>query len=146
MIADELCHTRAVGLGSVDFNAGDIPSIMTLLVIGCCQELISSDKDAFGSRALLIHFTLKEYFSIHQDIFSRPHSAIPLIRLTYLNYHGVNDLTAGPPADFSADFQALSNNYRSPFSNIDSPLSTPWLLLHKHPSSTPATLNKQPLR
>ena len=30
LIADELCDTWAVELGSVDFNAGDFPSIMTL--------------------------------------------------------------------------------------------------------------------
>jgi len=52
--ADELCHALAVELGSTDFNAGNVPSISTL--VGCCQGLITIDKEA--STVRLIHFTL----------------------------------------------------------------------------------------
>ena len=38
---DELCHALVIGLGSADFNASNIPSIMTL--VGCCQGLITTD-------------------------------------------------------------------------------------------------------
>ena len=33
----------------------------------------------------MIHFALQEYLSAHPDIFSKPHSAMAEIRLTYLN-------------------------------------------------------------
>ena len=65
---DELCHALAIELGSKDFNADNIPSIKTL--IGCCQGLITVDKEA--STVRLVHFTLKEYLSAHPDIFSSP--------------------------------------------------------------------------
>ena len=42
----------------------------------------------------LIHFTLKEYFSTHSDIFSKPHSAIAEICLTYLNSQQNKTLSA----------------------------------------------------
>ncbi|RPB03811.1 hypothetical protein L873DRAFT_100552 [Choiromyces venosus 120613-1] len=42
--ADELCHALAVELGSTDFNAGNVPSIATL--VNCCQGLITVDKEA----------------------------------------------------------------------------------------------------
>ena len=89
---DELCHALAVELGSMDFNAGNIPSIMTL--VSCCQGLITVDKEA--STVRLIHFTLKEYLSAHPDIFSRPHAAIAEICLTYLNSQQVKALSANP--------------------------------------------------
>ena len=78
---DELCHALAIELGSTDFNASNVPSIMTL--VSCCQGLITVDKEA--STVRLIHFTLREYLSAHPDIFSRPHSTIAEICLTYLN-------------------------------------------------------------
>ena len=62
------------------YGTENVPSISTL--IGCCQGLITVDKEAFTVR--LIHFTLQEYLSAHPDIFSRPHSAIAEICLTYL--------------------------------------------------------------
>ena len=40
--ADELCHALAVQLGYTDFDAGNIPSIQTL--VNCCQGLITIDK------------------------------------------------------------------------------------------------------
>ena len=92
--ADELCHALAIELGSTDFNAGNIPSIVTL--VSCCQGLISVDKDAFRPRVRLIHFTLREYLSAHPDIFSRPHSAMAEICLTYLNFQQVKALPADP--------------------------------------------------
>jgi len=66
--ADELCHALAIELGSTDLNAGNIPSISTL--VGCCQGLIAVDKEA--STVRLIHFTLREYLSARPDIFTRP--------------------------------------------------------------------------
>ena len=42
----------------------------------------------------LIHFTLREYFSAHPDIFSRPHSAMAEICLTYLNSQQIKVLSA----------------------------------------------------
>ena len=92
--ADELCHALAVELGSTDFSAGNIPSVSTL--IGSCQGLIAVDKEA--STVRLIHFTLQEYFSAHPDIFSRPHSAIAEICLTYLNSQQVKALSTAPSA------------------------------------------------
>ena len=79
--ADELCYALAVELGSTDFSAGNVPSISTL--VGSCQGLITVDKEA--STVRLVHFTLQEYFSAHPNIFSRAHSAMAEICLTYLN-------------------------------------------------------------
>jgi len=89
---NELCHALAIQLGSTDFNAGNIPSITTL--VSCCQGLISVDKAGFRPRVRLIHFTLKEYFSAHPDIFSSPHSKMAEICLTYLNSEQVKALSA----------------------------------------------------
>ena len=90
--ADELCHALAVELGSTDFNADNTPSISTL--VSCCQGLITVDKEA--STARLIHFTLQEYLSAHPDIFTRPHSAMAEICLTYLNSRQVKALSTTP--------------------------------------------------
>ena len=46
----------------------------------------------------LIHFTLQEYLSGHPDIFSRPHSVIAEICLTYLNSRQVKYLLTTPPS------------------------------------------------
>ena len=81
LTADELCHALAVELGSRVFNAGNAPSIAT--VVGCCQGLIAVDKRTSNVR--LIHPTLKEYLCARPDIFIRPHSAMAEICLTYLN-------------------------------------------------------------
>ena len=83
--ADELCHALAVKLGSTDFDVGNIPSMPTLM--NCCQGLITVDGEA--STVRLIHFTLQEYLSSHPDIFSKPHSAMAEICLTYLNSQSV---------------------------------------------------------
>ena len=93
--ADELCHALAVKLGSTDFDVGNIPSIPTL--VNCCQELITVDKEA--STVRLIHFTLQEYLSTHPDIFSKPHSVMAEICLTYLNSQSVKALWTDPSPD-----------------------------------------------
>jgi len=87
--ADELCHALAVELGSTDFNIDNVPSVSTLA--SCCQGLIAIDKEA--STVRLIHFTLQEYLSGHPDIFSRPHSAMAEICLTYLSSRQVKALS-----------------------------------------------------
>ena len=93
--ADELCHALAVDLGSTDFNTGNIPSMSTL--VSCCQGLIAVDKGT--STVRLIHFTLQEYLFAHPDIFSRPHSAMAEICLTYLSSQQVKALSANPSPD-----------------------------------------------
>ena len=85
---DELCYALAVELGSRNFDTNNIPSIST--VVGCCQGLISVDKDA--STVRLIHFTLQEYLSGLPNIFSGPHSAMAEICLTYLNSKQVKSI------------------------------------------------------
>ena len=93
--ADELCHALAVQIGSTDFDVGNIPSMATL--VNCCQGLITVDKEA--STVRLIHFTLQEYLSSHPDIFSKPHSAMGEICLTYLNPQSVKALSTDPSPD-----------------------------------------------
>ena len=86
---DELCYALAVELGSTYFSASNVPSVSTL--VDSCQGLITVDKEA--STVQLIHFTLQEYFSAHPDIFSRPHSAMAEVCLTYLNSQQVKSLS-----------------------------------------------------
>jgi len=93
--ADELCHALGVELGSTDFNTRNIPSMSTL--VGCCQGLIVVDKEA--STVRFIHFTLQEYLSAHPDLFSRPHSAMAEICLTYLSSQQVKALSTNPSLD-----------------------------------------------
>jgi len=93
--ADELCHALAVKLGSTDFDVGNIPSISTL--VSCCQGLITVDKEA--STVRLIHFTLQEYLSSPPDIFSKPHSAMAEICLTFLNSRHVKALSTARYGD-----------------------------------------------
>jgi len=90
--ADELCHALAVDLGSKDFNAGNAPSISTLM--SCCQGLIAVDKETLAAR--LIHPTVKEYLSTRLGIFGKPHAAMAEICLTYLNSEKVKALSADP--------------------------------------------------
>jgi len=93
--ADELCHALAVQPGSTDFDVGNIPSMSTL--VNCCQGLITVDKEA--STVRLIHFTLQEYLSAHPDLFTKPHSAMAEICLTYLNSKQVKALSIAPSPD-----------------------------------------------
>ena len=92
---DELCYALAVQIGSTDFDVGNIPSMSTL--VNCCQGLITVDKEA--STVRLIHFTLQEYLSTRPDIFSKPHSAMGDICLTYLNSKPVKALSTDPSPD-----------------------------------------------
>ena len=87
---DELCQALAVELGSNDFNAGNAPSILTL--ISCCQGLITVDKET--STVRLINFTLQDYLSARPDLFNAPHSTMAEICLTYLNSEQVKTLSA----------------------------------------------------
>ena len=89
LLANELCHALAVELGSTDFNIDNVPSVSTL--VSCCQGLIAIDKEA--STVRLVHFTLQEYLSGHPDIFSKPHSAMAEIYLTYLSSKQVKALS-----------------------------------------------------
>src|SRR5437879_8864896 len=78
---DELCHAVAIEIGETDFDPENVPSIGTLL--GCCQGLITVDKEA--STVRLIHFTVQEYLYAQPDLFNKPHSVIAEACLTYLN-------------------------------------------------------------
>jgi len=93
--ADELCHALAVQIGSTDFDAGNVPSMSTL--VNCCQGLITVDKEA--STVRLIHFTLQEYLFSHPDIFCKPDSAMGEICLTYLNSKSVKAISTDPSPD-----------------------------------------------
>ena len=105
--ADELCHALAVQLGSTDFDVGNIPSIPTL--VNCCQGLITVDKEA--STVRLLHFTLQEYLSAHPDIFSKPHSVMAEICLTYLNSQSVKALSTNPSNTRNAPFLKYCSVY-----------------------------------
>jgi len=106
--ADELCQALAVELRSPDFDVGNIPSIST--IVNCCQGLITVDKEA--STVRLIHFTLQEYLSSHPDIFTKPHSAIVEICLTYLNSQQVKALsTSRYPSIWGASFLEYCSVY-----------------------------------
>ena len=94
--ADELYHAFAVQLGSMDFGVGNIPSMSAL--VSCCQGFITVDKEASTFR--LIHFTLWEYLSSCPDIFSKPHSTIAEICLTYLNSRQSQSPFDNPPSRY----------------------------------------------
>jgi len=92
---DELCHARAVKLGSTDFNISSIPSMSTL--IGRCQGFIALDKET--STVRLIHFALQEYLSALSDIFSRPDLTMADCCLTYLSSQQVKATSTSPYHD-----------------------------------------------
>jgi len=149
---DEVCHALAVQLGSKDFDVGNIPSMSTL--VNCCQGLITVDKGA--STVRLIHFTLQEYLSSHPDIFSKPHSAMAEICLTYLNSKQVKALsTAHSPETRNTPFLEYCSVYWGVHAKRElsdygrslalellkedySPISTKLLLAHAnlHPTRT----------
>jgi len=105
---DEVCHALAVQLSSTDFDVRNIPSISTL--VNCCQGLITVDKEASAVR--LVHFTLQEYLSSHPDIFSKPHSTMAEICLTYLNSEQIKTLSTAPsPGTRSAPFLEYCSVY-----------------------------------
>ena len=106
--ADELCHALAVQVGSTDFDVGNIPSVPTLM--NCCQGLITVDKEASAVR--LIHFTLQECLSSRPNIFSKPHSAMGEICLTYLNSQQVKALrTSRSPSAQNTPFLEYCSSY-----------------------------------
>ena len=86
---DELRHALAVEIGSTNFDSENAPSLDALL--GCCQGLITVDKEASVVR--LIHFTVQEYLCGHPDFFIRPHSVIAEACLTYSNSPQVKNLS-----------------------------------------------------
>ena len=89
---EELCHALGVELGSKDFNAGNVPSVSTLL--SCCQGLITVDKETSVVR--LIHLTVKEYLSARSYISNTPHATMAEICLTYLISKQVKALSTRP--------------------------------------------------
>ena len=93
--ADELCHALAVEVGSANFDPDNVPLIATLL--GCCQGLITVDKEA--STVRLIHYTLQEYLSAYPHLFATAHSTIAETYLTYLNSQQVRSLPPYPLPD-----------------------------------------------
>jgi len=93
---DEICHALAIEMGSTEIKAKSVPSIRT--VLSCCQGLVVVDEGSSTIR--LIHFTLKEYFSRHGDLFDRPHSRIAETCLTYLNFQAISDIPANSIHDF----------------------------------------------
>ena len=93
--ADELCHALAVEIGSANFDPDNVPLMATLL--GCCQGLITVDKEA--STVRLIHYTLQEYLSDYPHLFSTAHSTIAETCLTYLNSRQVKRLPPYPLPD-----------------------------------------------
>jgi len=85
---DELCHALGVEIGSPDLDAGNVPSIGTLLA--CCQGLLAVDKEA--STVRLIHFTLREHLQAHPEGLGTPHSTMAESCLSYLNSHQIKSL------------------------------------------------------
>jgi len=60
----------------------------------------------------LIHFTLQEYLSVHPDLFSKPHSAMAEICLTYLNSKQVKAISIAPtPGTQSTPFLEYCSVY-----------------------------------
>jgi len=88
---DELCHALGVEIGSLDLDAGNVPSIGTLLA--CCQGLVSVDKEASTIR--LIHFSLQEHLRARPELFGTPHSIMAETCLSYLNSHQIKSLPSG---------------------------------------------------
>jgi len=104
----ELCHALAVQFGSTNFNGDNVPSMST--PVNCCQGLITVDGGA--STVRLIQFTFQEYLSTSPDIFSRPHSTMAEICLTYLNSKQVMAIPAdGSPGIFDTPFIKYSSLY-----------------------------------
>jgi len=94
---DELCHALAVQIGSTHFNTDNVPAAETLLT--CCQGLVAVDKEASTFR--LVHHTLREYLTTHQNLFPRAHSTMAETCLTYLDSTQAKALPAKPQPDLS---------------------------------------------
>ena len=91
--ADELCHSLAVKIGSLNLDAGHVPSTGTLLA--CCQGLVAVEKET--STVRFIHFTVQEFLRAHPEFFSSAHSTIAETCLSYLNSEQVKALSAPNP-------------------------------------------------
>ena len=86
---DELCHALGVEEGFTDSNIRNIPPIETLLTR--CLGLVTVEKSSSTLR--LVHYTLQEYLSHNPNLFSKPHSMIAEVCLTYLNFQQVRSLS-----------------------------------------------------
>ena len=104
----ELRHALAVERGSPNLNAGNVPSMGTLL--SCCQGLVVVDKEA--STVRLIHVTLQEYLRAHPELFGKVHSMMAETCLSYLNSQQVRALSKSTSPDLqSTPFLEYSSVY-----------------------------------
>ena len=85
----ERFHSLAVRIGSMDLDPGNMPWIATLVT--CCQGITNVDKEALTDPL----YSARVSFA-RPDIFSRPHSAMAEVCLTYLNCKQVKVLSAYP--------------------------------------------------
>ena len=86
---DELCHALGVEEESREWNTRNIPAIEILLE--CSLGLVTVEKSS--STVRLVHYTLQEYLSHSPNLFSKPHSVIAEVCLTYLNFPHIRDLS-----------------------------------------------------
>jgi len=95
--ADELCHALAIEPGAKYFNAGNVPSISTLVV--CCQGLIAVDQAT--STVRFIRPTVKEYLSTYKSsIFNYPHKEMAGVCSAYPNSEQIKAPSTGPSTVF----------------------------------------------
>jgi len=101
---DELCHARAVEIGSTHLGLDNAPSIDT--VLDSCLGLVIIDKN---STLRLIYYSLREYL-LNQNIFPRAHQTLAETCLTCLNFSDVNNLSSGRAGDlpYSSFLQSSS--------------------------------------
>ena len=87
--AIELCQALGVEGEDTDLNAGNIPTIET--VLRCSLGLVTVE--ASTSTVRLVHFTLQEHLSNASSLFHSPHSMMAEICLTFLNFRCIRDLS-----------------------------------------------------
>ena len=87
--AIELCQALGVERGDTDENAGNIPTIET--VLRCSLGLVTVEVSSSNIR--LVHFTLQEHLSNTSSLFQSPHSMMAEICLTFLNFPCIKDLS-----------------------------------------------------
>jgi len=92
LTTDELCDALGVGIGSVNRNSEDIPTIETIL--GCSLGLVVVEASTYTVR--LVHRTLQEYLRDNADLFQSPHAVIAQTCLTYLNFQCIRALPHNP--------------------------------------------------
>ena len=90
--AEELCHAVGVGLGSLDLDLEDVPTLRTLLA--CCVGLVAVEEAS--STVRLVHCTLQEHLLSDPTLFHSPHSSIAEVCLTYLNFRCLWDPSPTP--------------------------------------------------